>query len=51
MRPYLTLHDPARARAYTEAGLWGRETFYALMAQARARAARCAGVARRDRGS
>ncbi len=33
MRPYLTLHDPARARAYTEAGLWGHETFYALMAK------------------
>ena len=33
MRPYLTLHDPARARIYHDAGLWGRETFYALMAK------------------
>jgi acyl-CoA synthetase len=31
MRPYLTLHDPARARSYHEAGLWGADTFYALM--------------------
>jgi acyl-CoA synthetase len=33
MRPYLTLHDPARAKSYHEAGLWGSETFYALMAR------------------
>lgn len=38
MRPFLTLHDPARARAYYEAGLWRPETFYRLMAaQAEAR--------------
>ncbi len=33
MRPYLTLHDPARAKSYHEAGLWGPDTFYALMAR------------------
>jgi acyl-CoA synthetase len=33
MRPYLTLHDPARAKSYHDAGLWGSETFYALMAR------------------
>lgn len=33
MRPYLTLHDPARAKSYHDAGLWGSDTFYALMAQ------------------
>ncbi|MFM9848670.1 MAG: class I adenylate-forming enzyme family protein [Hyphomicrobiaceae bacterium] len=33
MRPYLTLHDPARAKSYHDAGLWGRDTFFALMAR------------------
>jgi acyl-CoA synthetase len=33
MRPYLTLHDPARAKRYYEAGLWDRDTFYGLMAR------------------
>lgn len=32
MRPFLTLHDPARAAAWYEAGLWRRDTFYTLMA-------------------
>lgn len=32
MRPYLTLHDPARARGYYDAGTWRDETFYGLMA-------------------
>lgn len=31
MRPFLTLHDPARAIAWYDAGLWQRETFYSLM--------------------
>lgn len=31
MRPFLTLHDPARAAAWYEAGLWTRDTFYSLM--------------------
>ncbi|GAB5467218.1 MAG: medium-chain fatty-acid--CoA ligase [Rhodospirillales bacterium] len=31
MRPFLTLHDPAKAKAYYEAGLWRPETFYALL--------------------
>ncbi len=33
MRPFLTLHDPARARAYYAAGLWREETLYGLLAQ------------------
>jgi acyl-CoA synthetase len=33
MRPYLTLHDPARAQSYHDAELWGSDTFYALMAR------------------
>ena len=32
MRPFLTLHDPARAAAWHEAGLWRRDTFYSLLA-------------------
>lgn len=32
MRPFLTLHDPAKARAYYAAGLWREETFYRLLA-------------------
>lgn len=32
MRPFLTLHDPASAAAYYEAGLWKREAFYMLLA-------------------
>lgn len=30
MRPFLTLHDPATARRYYEAGLWRPDTFYSL---------------------
>ena len=33
MRPYLTLHHPARARLYREQGLWKDETFYGLLAR------------------
>lgn len=33
MRPLLTLHDPATARAYHEAGLWTGDTFYGLLAR------------------
>lgn len=32
MRPFLTLHDPARATGWYEAGLWRRDTFYSLLA-------------------
>ncbi|PHK94389.1 cyclohexanecarboxylate-CoA ligase [Pseudoroseomonas rhizosphaerae] len=32
MRPFLTLHHPAAARAHYEAGLWRRETLYGLLA-------------------
>ena len=32
MRPFLTLHDPATARAYYAAGLWRNQTFYSLLA-------------------
>ena len=31
--PLLTLHDPAEARRYYEAGLWRDETLYALLAR------------------
>ena len=31
MRPFLTLHHPARARRYYAEGLWRDDTFYALM--------------------
>jgi len=34
MRPFLTLHDPARARAFYKAGLWQDDTFYSLLARA-----------------
>ncbi len=37
MRPFLTLHDPARAAAWYEAGLWTSDTFYSLMADHAAR--------------
>lgn len=33
MSRLLTLHDPATARRYYEAGLWHDETFYALLAK------------------
>lgn len=33
MRPFLTLHHPARAQRYYEQGLWRHETFYALLAR------------------
>jgi acyl-CoA synthetase len=32
VRPILTLHDPATARSYYEAGLWANDTFYSLLA-------------------
>jgi acyl-CoA synthetase len=32
VRPILTLHDPATARGYYEAGLWTNDTFYSLLA-------------------
>ncbi|MGQ3489490.1 class I adenylate-forming enzyme family protein [uncultured Roseovarius sp.] len=32
MRPILTLHDPASAQAYYEAGHWQTDTFYSLVA-------------------
>ncbi|MEO1193711.1 MAG: class I adenylate-forming enzyme family protein [Pseudomonadota bacterium] len=31
MRPLLTLHDPAKARAYYDQGLWRAETFFSLL--------------------
>ncbi|MGQ3049194.1 MAG: class I adenylate-forming enzyme family protein [Niveispirillum sp.] len=34
MRPFLTLHDPATARAHYNSGLWMRDTFYMLLADA-----------------
>ena len=38
MRPFLTLHHPARARQYYAAGTWRNDTFYSLLADhARAR--------------
>lgn len=46
MKPLLTLHDPARARAYYEAGLWRDETFCVLLS--RHAAARPDGFALRD---
>lgn len=46
MTTLLTLHDPATARRYYDAGLWRGETFYALLAQHAAR--RPAGFALRD---
>ena len=33
MKPFLTIHDPRTARAYHEAGLWGQDTFYSLLAR------------------
>lgn len=38
MRPFLTLHHPARARQYYAAGTWRNDTFYSLLSDhARAR--------------
>lgn len=31
MRQFLTLHDPAKAAAFYDAGLWTRDTFYTLL--------------------
>jgi acyl-CoA synthetase len=31
VRPFLTLHHPAAARRYYEAGLWAADTFYSLL--------------------
>jgi len=33
VRPFLTLHHPADARRYYDAGLWRSDTFYALLAK------------------
>jgi acyl-CoA synthetase len=33
MSPFLTLHDPATARAHYAAGLWQGDTFYSLLAR------------------
>jgi acyl-CoA synthetase len=33
VRPFLTLHHPARARLYREQGLWRDETIYGLLAR------------------
>lgn len=33
MRPFLTLHEPARTHAYYGQGLWQPHTFYSLMAE------------------
>jgi acyl-CoA synthetase len=33
VRPFLTLHHPAQARAYYEQGVWQADTFYGLLAQ------------------
>jgi acyl-CoA synthetase len=33
VRPFLTLHHPAKAKAYYEQGLWQKETFYGLLAR------------------
>jgi acyl-CoA synthetase len=46
MKPLLTLHDPAAARAYYAAGLWCEDTLYGLLA--RHAAARPADYALRD---
>ncbi|WP_432289516.1 class I adenylate-forming enzyme family protein (plasmid) [Aminobacter sp. BA135] len=31
MRPFLTLHQPAKAKGYYEQGLWQSDTFYSLL--------------------
>lgn len=31
MKPFLTLHDPARAATYYELGIWKTDTFYTLL--------------------
>ena len=46
MRPFLTLHHPANARAYYEGGFWREDTFYTLAAKNAA--ARPNAVALRD---
>ncbi|MCR6736877.1 MAG: acyl--CoA ligase [Afipia sp.] len=33
MRPFLTIHHPAKAQQYYASGLWGRDTFYGLLAR------------------
>ncbi|MEH2512649.1 acyl-CoA synthetase [Nitrobacteraceae bacterium AZCC 1564] len=33
MRPFLTIHHPAKAKAYYELGLWTEDTFYGLVAR------------------
>ena len=38
MPAFLTLHDPKRARAYYDSGLWTSDTFYSLMVAHAARA-------------
>ncbi len=37
MKPFLTLHHPAKARAYYEKGLWVDQTFYDLLVKNAAR--------------
>lgn len=34
MRPFLTLHEPAKAMAFYKAGLWREDTFYSLLVKA-----------------
>jgi acyl-CoA synthetase len=46
VRPFLTLHHPAEARRYYEAGLWRSDTFYSLLAKHAA--ARPAAIALQD---
>lgn len=33
MRPFLTIHHPAKAQQYYASGLWERDTFYGLLAR------------------
>ncbi|HUU73016.1 MAG TPA: class I adenylate-forming enzyme family protein [Burkholderiales bacterium] len=33
MRAFLTLHDPARAAAYYDSGVWADDTFYSLLSE------------------
>jgi acyl-CoA synthetase len=37
MRPFLTLHDPAKSKSYYDAGLWTSDTFWSLLAANAAR--------------
>ena len=33
MRPFLTIHHPASAKAYYASGLWNEDTFYGLLSR------------------